>query len=336
MRRSLLVSILIFDFIFLAVAFVLWPSSGGSINHEKGYLFTFAQITDSHLPRSKAINEKAVAWLAAQENISFVVHTGDIVDQHSEKTAWEDAYNLMHTLDNTSSWAVLAGNHDVADGIFDLTNYMQYFGNNSIDQYFIIEDKLLFILLSWNNTDGSITNQRLEWMDGIIESYEEKQAVICLQPHLFGLSVLNILGAPNYAEIWNHISKHKNVVIVLSGHIHMNWVRTYNIGEGDVWAISTEAVTDKGYIRLFDVYKDKIEVYAYSPWTNQTYLGPLDRFTIKLASVGYDADGDLWGNSLDLMPTHPLIPNGLLTSLGIAIIVTVHFYKEKTPASKHI
>jgi hypothetical protein len=96
---------------------------------------------------------------------------------------------LCTHLDNGPAWAVLAGNHDVAYGVFDLANYKQYFSNNSFDQYFIV-DKLLFILLGWNNTDGSITRDRLEWMDNVIERYQEKLAVICLHPHLFGLSFL--------------------------------------------------------------------------------------------------------------------------------------------------
>ena len=85
---------------------------------------------------------------------------------------------------------------------------------------------------------------------------------------------------------------------------------------------------DRGYIRLFDVYRERIEVYAYSPWTDQTYFSPLDRFTIGLSSDNYDADGDLWANNLDYMPTHPLIPNGILASLALAISLIVYWKRK--------
>ena len=314
----------------LAVIVSLFVYSSPSVaSSGEGYLFAFAHITDSHLLTSESITEKAISWLAAQDNISFVVHTGDIVDRPSDEMAWEAAYRYMHQLDNRCDWAVLAGNHDVLSwrGL-DEANYERHFGN-STDQHIIIEDRLLFVLLGWDNFDGSISKERLEWMDSIIEKHERMKTVICLHPHLFGLSLLNIFGLPNYEEVWRHIDRHDNVIITLSGHIHLNWVQVRSSGRREVWAISTEALKDRGYIRLFSVYEDRIEVSAYSPWTNQTYSGPLDRFTITLNNYDTDGDGDFWGNSSDPMPTHPLVPNGILASLATTIMLLVYWFRGK-------
>jgi 3',5'-cyclic AMP phosphodiesterase CpdA len=300
------------------------PSVAGS---SEAYLFTFAHITDSHLLASESITEKAISWLAENDRISFVVHTGDIVDRPSDEMAWKTAYEYMHRLDNRCDWAVLAGNHDVLSwGGLDSSNYERYFGN-STDQHIIIEDRLLFVLLGWDNFDGSISQERLEWMDSIIEKHERMKTIICLHPHPFGLSLLNILGLPNYEEVWRHIDRHDNVIVTLSGHIHLNWVQVRSNGRRDAWAISTEAMKDKGYIRLFSVYEDRIEVSAYSPWTNQTYSGTLDRFTVTLNNDDTDGDRDLWGNSLDPMPTHPLVPNGILASLTMTIAFLVYWIR---------
>lgn len=327
MGKKLAILLLLIMNFAVIISLFFYPSPSVASSSE-GYLFTFAHITDSHLLTSESTTEKAISWLAEQDRISFVVHTGDIVDRTSDETAWKTANEYMHRLDNRCDWAVLAGNHDVLSWSgLDSSNYERHFGN-STDQYAVIGDKLLFVLLGWNNLDGSISQERLEWMDSVIEKHEGMKTVVCLHPHLFGLSLLNFLGLPNYEEMWRHIDKHDNVVITLSGHIHLNWVKVRSNGRRDVWAISTEALKDRGYIRLFDVYEDRIEVFAYSPWTNQTYSGTLDLFTIALKADNIDGDGDSWINSLDPMPTHPLVPNGILASLTTTVVVLVLWIRE--------
>jgi len=85
----------------------------------------------------------------------------------------------------------------------------------------------------------------------------------------YGYPFLNFLRAANADELWSHIDKHDNVVMTISGHIHANWLSIHVNRRSKVWSISTEALAAKGYIRLFDVYEGRIEVYAYSPWTNK-------------------------------------------------------------------
>jgi 3',5'-cyclic AMP phosphodiesterase CpdA len=297
--------------------------SAASITLDERPLFVFSHISDTHLSGSKTVVEEVINWLV-KENISLVIHTGDIVDRKYDKQSWEDASELMHRLDETSLWAVLAGNHDVTDGNFDSANFHKYFSNQSMDQYLLVQDKLLFILFGWNNIDGSLSAERLEWMDSVIETHKDNLVVICLHPHLFGMSLFNIFGTPNYEEIWSHIDKHDNVIMTLCGHIHFNWVQIK--GMHNVWSISTEALKDRGYIRLFNVYQDRIEIYAYSPWINQEFIGSLDRFTIEFGLENHDIDGDLWDNALDIMPTHPLFPNGVLISLGVTILLLIGWY----------
>lgn len=315
-----LIMILVVNFGVTSVVLYLYPSASGDLDERP--LFVFAHITDSHLSHSKEILGKVVDWLAIQD-ISFVVHTGDIIGNPYDKTAWKEASQYMHQLDNRCNWAVLSGDNDIQSGRFDLSNYERYFGNNSMNQYFSVENKLLFILLGWNNMDGSISQEWLEWMDAIIESHKNMHVVICLHPHLFGPAFLNIQGAPNYEEVWNHIENHDNVIMTLCGHIHLNWVQIHADEERQVWSVSTEALKDRGYIRLFNVYEDRIEVHAYSPWANQTFSSTLDRFTVELSN-NRDVDGDLWENALDVMPTHPLVPNVVLISLAIAISLLVY------------
>jgi hypothetical protein len=333
-RRDKLLLLLLVTNIPITTLVVMFFPSSSEFSSTDGYLFTFAHITDSQFSGSSAIFEKATSWLAQQENLAFVVHTGDIVSNPFDETAWRNAYEYMHQLDESCSWAVLAGDNDVLywRGV-DLTNYEKHLGNNSTDQYYIVGDKLLFILLSWNNVDGSISEERLEWMDEIIQEHDELYVVVCLHPYLYGYPFLNIMIAPNADEIWTHIDKFENVIMTLSGHIHRSWIRIHTNGESEVWSISTEALIEKGAIRLFDVYEDSIVSYVYSPWTNQEYTGTLDRFTIELNPNSHDVDGDLWRDDLDMMPTHPLIPNGAITSLTVTTAILAYLVKGRYTAS---
>jgi hypothetical protein len=275
-------------------------------------------------------------WLAQKGNVSFVVHTGDIVGSLRDEGSWKNAYNYMHQLDGPITWGVLAGDDDALRGNqVDMGNFEKYFGINSSDQYFIVKDKLLFILFSWINVDGSISKERLEWMDNVLQVHSDLPAVICLHSTLFGLPIItNIVGTPNEAEIWTHIDKYENIIMILSGHAHYNWIRVQDNGKKEVWCISTEWLNAEGYTRLFDVYEDRIEVYAYSPWKGKSFTGPLDCFTVSLNSSQHDSDGDLWSNGIDIMPTHPMIPNVPIFQITITTAIIIYWVKNRKSRQK--
>ena len=77
------------------------------VNRSSGYLFTFAQITDTHVSGPNLIFENTTLWLAQEENVSFVVHTGDIVISPDDEKSWKNAYNYMHQIDGKCSWLSL-------------------------------------------------------------------------------------------------------------------------------------------------------------------------------------------------------------------------------------
>ena len=337
MRRMykllLTLSLVTANIIITSVTIIFWPSNISNPSSE-GCLFTFAQITDSQFTGSSPIFETTTKWLSEQNNLAFVVHTGDIVNSPFNEATWKNAYVYIHQLDNRCSWATLAGDDDIPRGNTILTNYQKYFGNSSLDQYYIIGGKLLFVLLSWSNVDGSISKERLEWMDKVIQDHMDLKVIVCLHPCLSNLPILNMMAAPNTDEIWNHIDKHENIILTLNGHMHKNWIIIHNNGSNKVWSISTEALFDKGYTRIFYVYKDRIEATAYSPWTNTTYTGPLDRFTINYNSTNNDADRDLWNDNIDIMPTHPLVPNSIITSITIIVAIILFMTHNKRLPNK--
>jgi len=293
---------------------------------EGEYLFTFAQITDTHIGQTRMaglVLENVTDWILEKKNVAFLVHTGDLVENSDSRAAWEDAYKGMHRLDGVCNWTTLAGNHDVIHyGQVNFSNYEKYFGLEAINRFVVVKNRLLFILLSWTTMDGRIPTKTLEWMDNVINNYSHMNTVICLHPYLYPYSLFGIkntpllpLTVPNAEEVWDHINKHRNVILTLSGHVHNNWVRIRVANNHEVWSICTENLANRGYVRLFDVYTDRIEVYAYSSWEKVSYDGPLDQFTINLGSNDRDYDRDLWSDSIDPMPTDLWIPNVIVISI---------------------
>lgn len=85
-RRDELLSSSLDTIAVTSVVTILYPSPNGSDHKEaKGYIFTFAYITDSQFSESSAIFEDATSWLA-QQNISFIIHTGEIVSSLFDDT----------------------------------------------------------------------------------------------------------------------------------------------------------------------------------------------------------------------------------------------------------
>jgi 3',5'-cyclic AMP phosphodiesterase CpdA len=235
----------------------------------------------------------------------------------------------MSQLDNKTKWVAIAGDDDIySTGGVSFTNYERYFGNVT-DKYVVIENRIIFIFLNTVNEGGPVSKERLDWMDHVIQNHTDLLVVLCLHHSLFEFPLFTDLSASNAGEIWNHITQHENVILTLSGHVHLSLVRIHSNQNNKVWALSTEALMGTGYIRLFDVYQDRIEVYAYSAWESKAYTGTLDRFTIRLNQLDDDADQDLWNDEVDIMPTHPFVPNGIIGSTAIAITIIIYWTRER-------
>ncbi len=97
------------------------------------------QVYARHYPE---IFYKQTEWIkgnAGKENIVFVSHVGDIVEDGStQPQEWEVANKAMSVLDGVVPWAVAIGNHDydtanVSDG--PVTNFLKYFGPHRLSKY---------------------------------------------------------------------------------------------------------------------------------------------------------------------------------------------------------
>jgi len=274
------------------------------------FLFRMAQITDTHVgydEEQEPIMRSVCNWLASQKDIKLVLHTGDITHNPPTESRFQQARANMDLL--TQPWATVPGNHDTDDGnSMDL--YNTYFPEHSAYSYQLvnIDCGILncgLLLIKMGTGAFSIPTEKLEWMDNILQTYQNVPAIIISHQALRGRSGYPVFIYENRDEIMEHLATHKNVLFWLNGHEHMSF-ETILKADGKervgkykpIHMMTGEAVCSfswqnppdiphAGFVKLFDFYDDHFEVKGYSPYTDTWYLGVEDQYDVFLGSFYY-------------------------------------------------
>ena len=200
----------------------------------------FAQITDVHLSSeannkagrmkkdSVALLEDVIMQVNAQENMDFVVFTGDSIDR-PDKTLLEKFINTANKL--KVPWYFALGNHDV-DNNFRKKDFLKILGKEKTYYSFKINDFLFIFMdgtLQMKMTANSFfTDEEFKWLEEQLCSNKDKYAVIFQHyPLVEPFSSLSHRTV-NYKKYLNLLDKHDNVVAVISGHYHANRVQLRN------------------------------------------------------------------------------------------------------------
>jgi len=224
--------------------------------------FVFAHITDSHCGALNWTNQ-SIQWIQSQP-LDFVVHTGDLVQDWSNQTQWNAISQIMHQLDGTQNWTVLAGNHDSASGS-NFTYFANTFGNmiNHVEVY----GNFVFVTMSWASRNGSISPVQFEWLEVQLELYRNHKVIVAHHwLHSNPLEGHNYSSSPSTKALRNY----SNIVLAVSGHNHdndhsSNFVVSKSVGQG--------------FVRLFSVYGNgSIHARTWSLWDNGYLKGSDDDF----------------------------------------------------------
>ena len=200
---------------------------------------------------------KWVVEHAESDNIKFVLHMGDIVNEDYEPYEWQNANEAMSLLDDVVPYAMVVGNHDMAPGepayIPDSTRnttnfnntfpYSRYhdkpwYGGRMFDDRFIPPDsydnsyhffsqgKLEFMIVS---IEVGPTNDMLAWADSLIKNNPAKRVIVITHSYMHAEDKRDYPGGFGYLpagsgntgeEIWEKlVKKHENIFLVLSGHV---------------------------------------------------------------------------------------------------------------------
>lgn len=238
------------------------------------------------------------------ENITFVTHEGDIVENRNLYEAeWISANESMSLLDKQVPYGVLPGNHDIT-GDFGGGNtdfYNKYFpvgryssekwwgGNfsrNDNNYEFFSAGGVDYIIIHLEFCPTTTANRNvLAWASDVLKNNTNRSAIITTHGFLYTNVSRWVHICESTEYIWdNLIYPNNNTFLVLSGHVHGEARRTdNNIAGRPVHQIlaNYQSWTNggNGFLRRmkFIPSQGKIEVKTYSPYVNQG----------QCASLGY-------------------------------------------------
>ena len=265
------------------------------------------------------------------QRMSYLVHTGDIVDNNpaylqKAEAEWRNATTAFQILDdNHVPYGVCAGNHDVGTAL-NAINYVyfsQYFGMtryNKNDYYggSLNNNECHFDLISIGNYDFIVlyigfgveaTKETINWANQVLKTYSHRNAIIATHAYLDENGNLDkkVQAQQIYDEI---VVKNDNVKFVFCGHTDGNAVvkkqinnqryvyeilNCYQFVEKKSYSVSHlingYKCNGEGFIKELIFENNKVKCHTYSPITNQVE---------PLGGDDFEIDVDLYQNAREL------------------------------------
>jgi hypothetical protein len=245
-----------------------------------------------------------------RENIVFVLHEGDITSENT-KPEWDLANSAFSLLDGEVPYLLTPGNHDVPfhaappgdprdtanfNKTFPVTRYQNesWWGGHMKD-----DPDQRFGLFSAGGLDFMVltlefmpNDRMLDWANELVSAHPERRVIVLT--HSYTLSdgmrvepVQDFQGGPLWKvhansgeEIWEKfVKRHKNIFLVLSGHVITTGGRGRLTSRGDHGNEVHQVLSNyqnfenggNGWLRLmrFEPAADRIVVRTYSTWLDQ-------------------------------------------------------------------
>lgn len=261
--------------------------------HASGSTYTVAWLSDTqhYSARYQHIYPLMTSFLAANAarmNLSYIVHTGDIVHSRSSESQWELAHNAHKHIDHIPN-GVLAGNHDARYHEGSSQYYEQYFGAhryedkawygaayaNNRGHYDLVDIggiPFIFVYMSYAPDESSY-----EWVRAVFKEHKARIGVLCVHEYFSTHLERTDAGESFFEEV---VVPCDNVYMVLCGHRYNQACVVEGVdADGDgreerqVYQIihNYQAAEEggKGYMRFlqFDTSRGELRVYSYSPYT---------------------------------------------------------------------
>ena len=253
-------------------------------------------------------------WIADNKgklNIRFAIHLGDITHNNTHEQ-WYVADEAHRTLDQTSvAYSMVPGNHDMPktgtgkDRVRNTSKYNKYFGpsrfkgkkwygghmGNTNDNNFTFFEwknyKFMDVSLEFAPTDEALT-----WANKLMEQYKDRRVIVvthCYQKsckvgrtgcggHKKNCATKYNLKGNGGDTVWEDlISNHRNIFMVLSGHVaDVEHITRESDAGNEVHEILTNYQRERsdeddkrsgnGWLRVlqFDPNENKIHVGSFS------------------------------------------------------------------------
>lgn len=282
------------------------------------YAYSFAVIGDTQAINDKNGNknngplEKVYDYICdnvSTKNIKFAFGLGDITE-NDDASEWERAKAQIQKLDGVVPYSLNRGNHDSKEKMNQYFTYTDYQDKISGAADKAIENTCQFLTVGQVDylifsLDFGPSNDVLNWAASIIESHPNHNVIITTHSYLTrdgkytnADNDVALVGAQNTGQdIWDKlVSQHKNIVMVLSGHVYANDIIVKEatgkygntIKEIVVNPQVADAMTDGGTGMVAMLYFSEdgknVQVRYYSTVRNQ-YLADTNQFSMDLNVV---------------------------------------------------
>ncbi|MEA1943869.1 MAG: metallophosphoesterase [Euryarchaeota archaeon] len=159
----------------------------------------------TQMERHKLVSDR----IAEENNVSFVIHTGDFVCNGNDLDEWNDFFNAGRAmLANTTIYPVL-GNHE-----YNHTNYYDAFG---VPEWYSFDcGNAHFTILDSNEADRT---EQTEWLQNDIDSNATWKLLSFHHPP-YSSAKNRDGGWINLRDYWENIFINNSVDAVFNGHVH--------------------------------------------------------------------------------------------------------------------
>jgi hypothetical protein len=334
--------VLTFGIIFLSVFISFFANPVVNVQSEPDY-FTIAVLPDTQFySRSNpAIFIQQTQWIAdnaQSQNIVFVAHLGDLVDDYDVSNEWENATSSMEIVRNANiPYSVVPGNHDLNgmagptttfDSWFpytDFTGYSWYGGHYPSDSN--ASNYELFSALGQDFLvlnvvcSPSMISDAIPWANSLLAQYSDRKAIVVTHGYIDTSGNYITSGNVSGVTIWNNIVKsHSNVIAVLCGHYSGEYFSTAIGTNGNtIYNLLTDYQSEpnggNGWLRLYKFYPqlNKISAVTYSPYLEQFDTSQYGQFEISVP-----LNGPVVNPSWDFNNNH-------MCDIGDIVIVGLHW-----------
>ncbi|MDD4268241.1 MAG: metallophosphoesterase [Pirellulales bacterium] len=295
-----------------AVVLLLLAMSGLSDGAEP---FSVVVLPDTQnyaekFPDTYLVQTKWIAKNVKRENIKFVIHLGDIVQNHNTSEAeWRVADRAHRQLDGVVSYSVVPGNHDL--GMVekqlnrDTSLYNKYFGpqrfagqpwygghlgeTNDNNYCYFDAGGMQFMVLS---LEYSPRDETLAWAAEVAARHPRHRVILVthcyMRPKGRDSQTGGVFGNSGDGVWEKLVRRAPNIFLVVSGHV-LGVGRQVSVNEAGLPV--HETLVDyqglpnggDGWLRImrFIPSQDRIEVRAYSPLLDETMEDQEHTFSLE-------------------------------------------------------
>ena len=311
--------------------------------------FTIAAIPDTQVyaEENNPGFQKQVEWIlanATDQNIVFVTHLGDVVDNGTDGTQWANAMTALNPLlaQNALPFSIVRGNHD-EPGFF-LRNISPAI--TQAKPWFVDADPTGLSQAQVFRVGGACflhigfekdpTAEELAWANALLARPELRGLPVIVSTHDY---IDGSGQSPTGKVIWNDFVKNNPMVfMVLNGHTHTEYALVnHNAANRPVYQMLSDyqdrANAGNGLMRLvtIDPTQSKIFVKTFSPYYNNAPASYHE--TDADSQFEYDVNVKerlAFDTTFDFGPEPPPPPLPVLDSIPASVHYS-HIFQNRRP-----